>query len=117
MKGLVIEVKDGPKKPEQNEVLVEIKSASVNPFDPETVEGRFDTYYKEYNVDKEVLTGLEFSGIIVEDGEQFKKGDKVFGYVDMITGWKTHAEYIAINEGYIALMPDNLSFTQAASVP
>jgi NADPH:quinone reductase-like Zn-dependent oxidoreductase len=35
----------------------------------------------------------------------------------MITGWKSHAEYIAINENQMALMPSNISFSQAAALP
>jgi NADPH:quinone reductase-like Zn-dependent oxidoreductase len=35
----------------------------------------------------------------------------------MITGWKSHAEYIAINENQMALMPSNVSFSQAAAIP
>ena len=101
----------------QGEVLVEVKSASVNPFDTESAEGRFDDYFAEYGVDKEVQTGLEFAGVIIGDGQIFKKGDSVFGYVHMITGWKSHAEFIAIDENYLALMPDNLSYAQAAAIP
>lgn len=104
-------------KAEQGEVLVKVKSASVNPFDAESAEGRFDAYYTEYGVDKEVQSGLEFSGIVESDGHKFKRGDKVFGYVNMITGWKSHAEYIAIDENYMALMPANLTFSQAAAIP
>jgi NADPH:quinone reductase-like Zn-dependent oxidoreductase len=68
-------------------------------------------------VDKEVQSGLEFAGVVESDGKLFKRGDKVFGYVNMITGWKSHAEYIAIDENYMALMPGNLSFSQAAAIP
>jgi len=125
MKGLVVNsdknivMKEGLIKPvvQQGEVLVEVKSASVNPFDVESAEGRFDPYFSEYGVDKEVQTGLEFAGVIKSDGQMFKKGDKVFGYVDMITGWKSHAEYLAIDENYLALMPDTLSYSQAAAIP
>ena len=60
---------------------------------------------------------LEFSGIVESEGQKFKRGDKVFGYVNMITGWKSHAEYIAINENQMALMPSNIRFSQAASIP
>jgi NADPH:quinone reductase-like Zn-dependent oxidoreductase len=102
---------------QQNEVLVKVKSASINPFDAESAEGRFDAYFTEYGVDKDVQSGLEFSGIVETDGQKFKRGDKVFGYVNMITGWKSHAEYIAINESQMALMPNNLSFSQAAAIP
>ena len=103
--------------PEQGEVLVEIKSASLNPFDAESAQGRFDGYFAEYAVDKEVQSGLEFSGIVKSDGLKFKQGDEVFGYVHMITGWKSHAEYIAIDESYMALKPENLSFSEAAALP
>ncbi len=103
--------------PEQEEVLIRIKSASVNPYDAESAEGRFDQYFAEYGVDKEVQSGLEFSGIVESDGKRFKRGDQVFGYVNMITGWKSHAEYIAINEDYMALMPTNIDFSQAAAIP
>ena len=102
---------------QQDQVLVKVKSASINPFDAESAEGRFDAYFAEYEVNKEVQSGLEFSGIVESDGQKFKCGDKVFGYVNMITGCKSHAEYIAINESQMALMPNNLSFSQAAAIP
>lgn len=125
MKGLVVEsnkqfvLRDNLVRPlpEQGEVLVRVKSASVNPYDSESAEGRFDEYFAEYGVDKEVQSGLEFSGIVESDGKRFKRGDQVFGYVNMITGWKSHAEYIAINEDYMALMPTNMDFSQAAAIP
>ncbi len=103
--------------PAQDEVLVKVYSASVNPYDAESAEGRFDVYFAEYGVDKEVQSGLEFSGIVESNGTRFKRGDKVFGYVNMITGWKSHAEFIATSEDTIALMPQNLTFPQAASIP
>jgi NADPH:quinone reductase-like Zn-dependent oxidoreductase len=119
MKGLVVDsnkqfvLKENLIRPvaEQDEVLVKVKSTSVNPFDAQSVEGRFDTYFAEYGVDKEVQSGLEFSGVIESDGQKFNHSEKVFGYVNMITGWKSHAEYIAIPENQIALMPSNISFS------
>ena len=125
MKGLVV---DSNKKfvlkddlirpvPEQDEILIKVHSASVNPFDAESAQGRFDAYFTEYEVDKEVQSGLEFSGVVESDGKRFKRGDQVFGYVNMITGWKSHAEFIAINEDFLALMPANLSFPEAAALP
>ncbi|MBL4571663.1 MAG: NAD(P)-dependent alcohol dehydrogenase [Gammaproteobacteria bacterium] len=125
MKGLIVDsnkcfaLKENLTRPvaELDEVLVKVKSASVNPFDEESAAGRFDAYFAEYKVDKEVQSGLEFSGIVESDGQKFKRGDKVFGYVNMITGWKSHAEYLAINENQMALMPNNLTFPQAAAIP
>lgn len=125
MKGLIVDsnknfiLKENLTRPlpQQDEVLVKVNSASLNPYDAESAAGRFDGYFAEYGVDKEVQSGLEFSGIVESDGQKFNRGDKVFGYVNMITGWKSHAEYIAINENQMALMPANMTFAQAASIP
>ena len=125
MKGLVVNsdknivLKENLIRPiaQPGEVLVKVKSAAVNPFDVQSADGRFDPYFAEYGVEKEVQTGLEFSGVIESDGRVFKTNDRVFGYVHMITGWKSHAEYIAIDENYLALMPDVLSFSEAAAIP
>ena len=125
MKGLVvnkdksISLKNGLNSPvvKPGQVLVEVKSASVNPFDVQSAAGRFDEYFKQYFVSHEVQSGLEFSGVVVQDGLHFKRGDKVFGYVHMITGEKSHAQLISIEEDYIAVMPDNLSYSEAASMP
>jgi len=125
MKGLVVDsskrfiLKENLTSPlvGQDEVLVKVKSASVNPFDAQSAQGRFDAYFAEHEVVKEVQSGLEFSGVVESDGQIFKRGDKVFGYVNMITGWKSHAQYIAIHENQMALMPSHVSFSQAAAIP
>jgi len=125
MKGLVVDnqknfvLKENLTRPipEQDEVLVKVHSASINPYDAQSAQGRFDQYFAEYGVDKEVQSGLEFSGTVESDGERFTKGDKVFGYVNMITGWKSHAQFIAISEEAIALMPQNMTFAQGAAIP
>ncbi|MEH6632484.1 MAG: NAD(P)-dependent alcohol dehydrogenase [Halopseudomonas aestusnigri] len=125
MKGLVVKEKnvlqmdytlDKP-SPAAGEVLIKVCSASVNPYDVESAAGVYDTYFKEYGFDKPVQTGLEFSGIVETKGNKFNPGDRVFGYVHLITGWKTHAEYIAIPESFIAPIPSNLTFEQAAAIP
>ncbi len=125
MKGLIVDsnkqfvLKDNLEIPvaEVGEVLVKVHSASVNPYDAESAQGRFDAYFKQYGVDKPVQSGLEFSGVVESDGKRFKRGDRVFGYVDMISGWKSHAEVIAINEDYMAKLPNNLTYPQGAALP
>ncbi|WP_419903953.1 NADP-dependent oxidoreductase [Kiloniella sp.] len=125
MKGLVVQQKSKitmeynleKPSPSKGEVLIKIHSASVNPYDLESAAGNYDAYFKEYGFDKPVQTGLEFSGTVESIGSQFKIGDPVFGYVHLITGWKTHAEYIVVPETYIAPKPPSLTFEQAAAVP
>jgi len=125
MKGLIVDtnkqfvLKENLERPtaEAGEVLVKVHSASVNPYDAESAQGRFDAYFKQYGVDKAVQSGLEFAGIVESDCERFKRGDRVFGYVDMISGWKSHAEVIAISEDYMAKLPNNLTYGQGAALP
>jgi len=65
----------------------------------------------------DVKTGLEFSGIVQSDGQTFKTGDHVIGYIDLSKGWRPHAEYISIPEKYLAHLPESISFGEAAAVP
>lgn len=101
----------------EGEVFVKVLAASMNPYDLESAAGTYDAYFEEFGVDEAVKTGLEFSGVLTTDGMKFKKGDAVYGYVHLISGCKTHAEYIAIPEKYIALKPASISHEEASSLP
>ncbi|RDB02624.1 NADP-dependent oxidoreductase [Runella aurantiaca] len=100
----------------ENEVLVEIHSASVNQLDAKIKTGEFKLLlpYKF-----PLILGHDVAGIITKVGSkvrQFKVGDEVFARpVDFKIG--TFAEYIAINENDVALKPKNISMEQAASIP
>lgn len=64
-----------------------------------------------------VRTGLEFAGIVDSEGDRFKTGDVVIGYVDMINGWKTHADLIAIPETHLAHVDTIVAPAEAAALP
>ena len=125
MKGLVIEnkeiiLREGLELPsiKKREILIKVRYSTVNPTDLDTVQGKYAFLLKMMGVKHHIVnTGLEFSGVVEKDGKRYKKGDKVFGYVDLMKGLKTHQEYIAINEDFIALMPSNLSFEESAAIP
>lgn len=124
MKALVVEnndirLKEGLSLPSanDNEVLVRVMNASINQLDVENIQGKYDLLLKLSGGNYPVKTGIEFSGVILEGRENFKKGDKVFGYVNLMKGLKTHQEVISINTAYIAHTPENLSFEQAAALP
>jgi len=125
MRGLVLKnrsvsIKEGLPLPvpKKNEILVKVKYATVNPTDLDSIEGKGAAILKLMGAKTyAVNTGLEFSGVIEEDGNRFRKGDKVFGYVDLFKGIKTHQEYISINEDFIALMPSNLDFEGSSAIP
>ena len=101
---------------DKNDVLVKIKYAGVNPLDNMIIkeEVKFIVPY-----DLPLVMGNEFSGIIEKIGPdvtEFKIGDRVYGRtpLDKIGAF---AEYIAINKDAIAIIPNYLSFKEAACIP
>jgi len=103
-------------KVKENEVLVQIHSAGVNLLDSLIRNGDFKLFlpYKP-----PFVNGHDLAGVITKVGSkvsQFKIGDEVYSRVgDHRIG--TFAEYIAVNEGDLALKPNNLTMDEAASIP
>jgi putative PIG3 family NAD(P)H quinone oxidoreductase len=101
-----------PGKPTGNEVLVRVKAAGLNRADLIQRRGHYPppTGYSPN------IPGLEFAGEIEETGEgvrDLKYGDRVFG----ITAGEAQAELLKIDHRLLTIVPDNLSFTDAAAVP
>ena len=63
-----------------------------------------------------VVSGIEMSGIVESDGSRFKRGDKDFGYTNIFKGPFYHAEYVAISEDKLAIVPDGVTLHGAASI-
>ncbi len=100
----------------EDEVLVEIHSASVNQLDNKLKSGEFKMMlpYKF-----PLILGHDVAGIVIKVGSKvtkFKIGDEIFSRLpDFQIG--AFAEYIAINENFVAPKPKNISMEEAASVP
>jgi NADPH:quinone reductase-like Zn-dependent oxidoreductase len=101
-----------------NEVLVRVHAASVNPLDWHFMRG--SPYLMRLGsglgTPSDASLGVDFAGTVEAVGEnvkQFKPGDEVFG------GKRgAFAEYVTIREDRaLALKPANVTFEQAASVP
>ncbi|KRL20132.1 GroES-like protein [Lentilactobacillus kisonensis DSM 19906 = JCM 15041] len=98
------------------DILVKIMAASVNPIDLKTQAGqlRMLLHYQ-----MPLILGNDFAGVVTKVGvgvSGFQIGDQVYGRVpkDRIG---TFAEYIAVDEDAVALKPTNLTFEQAAAIP
>lgn len=94
----------------ENEVLVRVRAAGVNPSDVKNVLGRFhDTTLPR-------IPGRDFAGV-VESGPEEWVGREVWGTGAELgfTHDGTHAEYLALPMGGLALKPTSLSFPLAAS--
>lgn len=99
-----------------HDVLVAIKAASVNPVDFKTRNGMTKAIVK---IDFPMTMGNDFAGEVTAVGNaitHFNVGDRVYGR-PRTTRTGTYAEYIAINEDELAVIPNNLSFVEAASIP
>jgi len=105
------EVPDPP-APGAGQVLIRVRAAGLNRAD---IMQRLGKYPPPPGFSPNI-PGLEFAGEIEAIGDDVrdrKKGDRVFG----ITSGEAQAEYLLVEESLAALIPDNLSFTEAAAVP
>jgi alcohol dehydrogenase len=100
----------------ENDVLVKIHAASINPLDLKIREGAFKLILP-YRLP--LILGNDMAGTVVQVGSKvthFKRGDEVYARPDD-DRIGTFAEYIAIKESSLALKPTTLSMTEAASMP
>ncbi|KAK7293298.1 hypothetical protein RJT34_16161 [Clitoria ternatea] len=105
----------------EDQVLIKVVAASLNPIDFKRMAGGFKT------TDSPLPTapGYDAAGIVVKVGSQVKKfkvGDEVYGDINLkaleypkVIG--SLAEYTAAEERLLAHKPKNLSFAEAASLP
>jgi alcohol dehydrogenase len=100
----------------ENEVLIQIHSASINQLDAKLKSGEFKLLLP-YKLP--LILGHDVSGTVIGVGSKvsrFKLGDEVFARpADFHIG--TFAEFIAVNENDLAVKPKNISFEEAASIP
>jgi threonine dehydrogenase-like Zn-dependent dehydrogenase len=105
-------------KPLDDEVLVKVHAASVNPLDWHYMRG--SPYIMRLGsgvgAPDDTSMGVDFSGTVEAVGSKvtrFKPGDEVFG-----GRGGAFAEYVTVRENRaLALKPENITFEQAASVP
>ena len=102
--------------PEDHEVLVKVCTAAVNPLDNMVVRGEVKLIVP-YKLP--LIMGNEFAGIVEKAGAsvtKFKAGDRVYGRMPLAK-IGAFAEYAAVAENALAIIPDYLSFDEAATVP
>jgi len=117
----VLQLKDIDKPfPRSNEVLITIHATSVNRTDVATIKAIpfFARIITGILRPRKTTPGTSFAGKVEAVGDKvssLKIGDKIFGFDD--GGASSHAEYTAIEEGKLVIMPENLSYAQAAACP
>jgi NADPH:quinone reductase-like Zn-dependent oxidoreductase len=101
-----------------NEVLVRVQAASVNPLDWHLMRG--SPYIARLQAGlrkpKDSVLGADVAGQVEAVGThvtKFQPGDEVFGSL-FGHGFGAFAEYVSVSEDLLELKPANLSFDQAA---
>ena len=106
----------GIPKLEEEQILIKAKAASFNPLDFKIVRGDFKAVRK---LQFPVGIGRDISGTVEQVGDKVKEikiGDKVFSRIgENLVG--TMSEYVVSHKDEVAIMPENLSFEEAAGIP
>ncbi|MCE7066925.1 NADP-dependent oxidoreductase [Dyadobacter sp. CY326] len=97
-----------------NEVLVQVKSISINPVDVKTRAGKgMAGRLKELDP---LILGWDISGIVTaSNAPDFKVEDEVFGMVNFPGHGKAYAEFVAVPADQLAIKPANINFEEAAA--
>ena len=103
-------------EPREDDVLIQIHAAGVNPVDSKIRDGEFKLILP-YRLP--LILGNDLAGVVVRVGSRarrFKPGDEVYArpQKDHIG---TFAEFIAVKEDAVALKPTALTMEEAASIP
>ena len=107
--------------PGAGELLVNVKACTVNRTDCGILWGEpfLIRFFTGLLQPSSLIPGTDFAGEVVATGpgvSRFKTGDRIFGFSD--NGLASQAEYMTIRENKpIALIPDSLSFDEAAACP
>ena len=116
-KGTELDIREIPTPvPEEDEVLVKIMTAAVNPLDNMIIRGEVKLIVP-YAMP--LVMGNEFAGVVEKNGKnaaRFKPGDRVYGRMPL-KRIGAFAEYAAVKETALAVIPEYLSFEEAATVP
>ena len=105
--------------PKDDEVLVQIRAAAVNPLDLFLMRGApVIRLIPGLRTPKHRVLGCDMAGRVEAVGrhvKQFQPGDEVFGVTGFAGG--ALAEYACAPEDKLTLKPANISFEDAAAVP
>jgi NADPH:quinone reductase-like Zn-dependent oxidoreductase len=102
--------------PSDNEILVRVRAASVNPVDGHTIRGSWLMRpMSGLRKPKNTRFGTDFAGTVETVGKNitnFKPGDEVFGAKNGAV-----SEYVCVKtERAVVMKPSNITFEQAGSV-
>ena len=101
-------------QPAENQLLVKVQAAAVNPVDWKIRDGLGEMF----GMKLPLILGLEVAGIVEAVGKRvkgFAVGDQVYGYLGAHSGG--YAEYAVAPASEFVRKPKQIDFAAAASVP
>ncbi|WP_439695204.1 NADP-dependent oxidoreductase [Mucilaginibacter sp. AW1-7] len=99
-----------------DEVLIKLKSISLNPVDAKTRQGKGAA--GRTKMELPIILGWDISGVITEAGSEvtgFKSGDEVFSMINFPVLGKTYTEYVVAKPSELAIKPANITHNEAAA--
>ncbi|MGA7777890.1 MAG: NADP-dependent oxidoreductase [Paraburkholderia sp.] len=102
-------------EPEAGEVLVRVRTASANPVDIKTREGKYPLITEDM---LPYTLGRDFAGVVERVGsevEEWKRGDEVYGFVGQ--GQGAYAEFVIVDASALARSPTKVNAITAGAVP
>jgi len=113
----VLKLEDVPvPTPKDDQILVRVIAAGVNPVDGMIVSGIFS---KDKKLAAPLIPGGDIAGVVEKTGSKitkFKNGDAVYAYLSLKNNGG-YAEYALANEKEAAAKPKTISYAEAAAVP
>jgi NADPH:quinone reductase-like Zn-dependent oxidoreductase len=110
----VLKYEDAPRpQPKDDEILIRVMAAAVNPVDVAIRAGRFGGHGFPF------IPGMDVAGVVERAGgkvTRFKKGDAVYAYLSF-EEQGAYAEFVVTKENHAALKPISIDFEHAAAVP
>jgi NADPH:quinone reductase-like Zn-dependent oxidoreductase len=95
-----------------------VYAAAINPRDWILRDGK---YIFRFTLPRfPIILGSDFSGDVIVNGRgasRFRPGDCVFGMQPLTGGMGAFAEYVAVDEGAVALKPARIGHEEAAAIP
>ena len=108
----VLKYEDAPRpQPKDDEVLIRVMAAAVNPVDVFIREGRSNQF--------PLIPGMDAAGVVEQVGNKvtkFKRGDAIYAYLSF-DEQGGYAEFAVAKQDHAALKPKSIDFEQAAAVP
>ena len=126
MKAIVVHEYGGPEvlhyeeaprpQPNDNEVLIRVIAASVNPVDAAIRSGKYAEYF---HTKLPLIPGMDAAGVIEKAGSKIttlKAGDPVYAFFTLREEGG-YAEFALAKEGEVARKPSSITYEEAAAVP